>query len=357
MPCRLQVSSTAGITVGRWVRLFAQNPTAVAAPALRRLLSAEPPAVDLSDAEEASEAIDVQQEVAVVVKLSAQQLGITADSWESLIDQLMDQIDDLPQQLRELLQELLSGDLQDSDATEDATEQRGGKGHKHKHGSSGRRGGRGKGSGSGGSKGSSKVCDKGKGSGKGGGKGGSKGSSSGSKTPTKPTGGDDRDTSGTGAQGSSPAMPPPSPATPADNTDASPPSDASDTAGNETAPIVPRNGTAEEACADAPEYLALTETLREGCLDAEALGLSQPEEPPTAAANSTNSTGDGSGDKAPGLAAGGTLDAYIYGRLAGAASGTSECSDGCWRWRVFSASCAGFGWLPLVLLLAKVYSI
>lgn len=321
-PCRLQVSSTAGITVGRWVRLFAQNPTAVAAPALRRLLSAEPPAVDLSDAEDASEAIDVQKEVAVVVKLSAQQLGITADSWESLIDQLVGQFDDLPEQLRELLQTLRTGDLQDSDAEDEQD----GKGHKHKHGSSGRRGGRSKASGNakGGSKGSSKNCDK--------------GSGSGSETPTKPTGGDDRSTSGTSAEGSSPAIPSPSPATPADNTNAAPPSNASDPAGSGIAPIVPRNGTAEEACADAPDYLALTETLREGCLDAEALGLRQPEEPPMAAANSTNSTDDGSGDKAPGLAAGGTLDAYIYGRLAGAASGTCECLVGCWCLWVVSAA-------------------
>lgn len=327
MPRRMQVSSTAGITVGRWVRLFAQNPTAVAAPALRRLL--------FDDKEQAEGLIDSaagaageeqpQQQIAVTLKLNAQQLGIEADSWDSLIEQLMDQIEDLPDQLRRLLQQLLSGSL-----LPETEETQGCKRHKHKHGSSGRKGGSGCGSGHG--DGSSDVDSSGDN-----GDSGSSGTSQkpsgkkpNGKKPNNPSKDKDRSSSGGGTKGgSSPSLPPspspmPEPSAPG-SAAPPPPSEPIEPPSSSNTTNAPRNGTAEDACADVPDYLTLTESLREGCLEAEALGLSQPEEPAAAAGNnSTNATSDGSGDKAPGLAAGGTLDAYIYGRVAGAFSGTSE---------------------------------
>lgn len=258
----LQVDTTSGIAVGRWVRLFAQEPTAVAPPALRRLLSEE---------EEAEEG-QPEAEAAIEIQLSAaaELAGIEAGDVDSLVEAIDDALESasLPKKLRCWLERLLRGK---------GTDEKSGRGRRHgEHGrkrSSEGSGGGGSGSGTGGS-----------------------------------------GVSGSADEGGEPTTS----ARPAANiTTAGSP--AAITATNGTA-AAPANATAAP-CADAPGYLALTETLREGCLDAQALGLGQPEEP--AGTNSTNST-DGSGDRAPGLAAGGTLDAYVYGRVAGAMSGTGE---------------------------------
>lgn len=321
----MQVSSTAGVAVGRWVRLFAQSPSAVAPPALRRLLSedASSNALDSVAADEQQQ-VEVEQ-AEVVIKLTAQQLGIEADDWDSLIDQLLEQIEKLPGKLRYLLQQVLSGGQQPGVEHNS----KGGSGGKHRHGGSGRRGGSGRaGSGSG-------SDDQ---------PGGDGNEGSNADEDSKPAKSSKHASKNASRKSSRKRSPKPSPTpapkpspTPTEpvSTDAADPTsgdDVSSPPSSGDAPILPRNGTAG-ACADSPSFLPLTESLREGCLDAEALGLTQPEEPP--AANSTNSTSDGSGDKAPGLAAGGTLDAYLYGRQAGAASGTGE------RWS---------GWLLLVRL-------